>query len=283
MSAPHFILAGDRVSSPQNVSYLIFDIETVADGALVSKIRFPKEELEPKEAITRYRAELMAQNGKDILPFTFMVPACLIVAKVASDYRLIDLVALDDPQYRPYHIVKSFWQGWKHYSKPVLVTFNGRGYDVPVLELAAYRYGISIPEWFNVGAHSYEQSRNRYNISSHLDLCDLFSNFGAVRMSGGLNLLANMMGKPGKSGIDGSQVQDYYDEGKIQEIVDYCRCDVLDTYFVFLRSRVLLGRLSLEEEQKIVDETKVWIEARADQQPGLKHYLEHWGDWKAPE
>jgi hypothetical protein len=58
---------------------------------------------------------------------------------------------------------------------------------------------------------------------------------------------------------------------------------VLDTYFVFLRSRVLLGRLSLEEEQKIVDETKAWLEERADQQPGFRHYLEHWGDWRAPE
>lgn len=271
------------MSSPQNVAYLIFDIETVADGALVSKIRYPLESLEPQAATTRYRAELMEQFGKDILPFTFMLPACLVVAKVGPDFRLIDLVALDEPQYRPYQIVKMFWQGWKRYSKPVLVTFNGRGYDVPVLELAAYRYGLSLPEWFNVGAHSYEQSRNRYNIASHLDLNDLLSNFGAVRMNGGLNLLANLIGKPGKSGIDGSQVQDYFDTGRIQEIVDYCRCDVLDTYFVFLRSRVLLGRLTLEEEQKIVDETKQWIEQRADQQPGLQNYLDHWGDWNAPD
>ena len=271
------------MASPQNVSYLIFDIETVADGALVSKIQYPKESLAPQAATTRFRAELMEKNGKDILPHTFMIPACVVVAKVGPDFRLIDLVALDEPQYRPHQIVKAFWQGWKHYSKPVLVTFNGRGYDVPVLEMAAYRYGMSIPEWFNIGAHSYEQSRNRYNITSHLDLCDLISNFGAVRQSGGLNLLANLLGKPGKSGIDGSQVQDYFDAGRIQEIVDYCRCDVLDTYFVFLRSRVLIGRLTLEEEHKIVAETKLWIEQRADQQPGLKHYLEHWGDWQPPE
>lgn len=269
--------------SPQNVAYLIFDIETVADGALVSKIRFPKESLEPQAATTRFRAELMEQNGKDILPHTFMLPACLVVAKVGPDFRLRDLVALDEPHYRPHQIVKAFWQGWKHYSKPVLVTFNGRGYDVPVLEMAAYRFGLSIPEWFNVGAHSYDQSRNRYNIGSHLDLNDFISNFGAVRQSGGLNLLANLLGKPGKSGIDGSQVQDYYDSGRIQEIVDYCRCDVLDTYFVFLRSRVLIGRISLEEEQEIVNETKAWIEQRADQQPGLKHYLKNWGDWQPPE
>ena len=271
------------MASPQNVSYLIFDIETVADGALVSKIQYPKESLEPQAATTRFRAELMEKNGKDILPHTFMIPACVVVAKVGPDFRLLDLVALDEPKYRPHQIVKAFWQGWKHYSKPVLVTFNGRGYDVPVMEMAAYRYGMSIPEWFNIGAHSYEQSRNRYNITSHLDLCDLISNFGAVRQSGGLNLLANLLGKPGKSGIDGSQVQDYFDAGRIQEIVDYCRCDVLDTYFVFLRSRVLIGRLTLEEEHKIVAETKAWIEQRADQQPGLKHYLEYWGDWQPPE
>lgn len=271
------------MASAPNVSYLIFDIETVADGELVSKIRFPGESLSPQAATSRYRKQLMEEFGKDILPFTFMLPACLIVAKVSSDFRLMDLVALDEPHYRPYQIVKAFWQGWKHYSKPILVTFNGRGYDVPVLELSAYRFGLSLPEWFNVAAHSYEQSRNRYNISSHIDLSDLYSNFGAVRMSGGLNLLANLLGKPGKSGIDGSQVQDYFDSGRIQEIVDYCRCDVLDTYFVFLRSRVLLGRLSIETEQQIVDETKSWIEQRAQNHPGYQHYLDHWGDWKSPE
>jgi predicted PolB exonuclease-like 3'-5' exonuclease len=271
------------MSTPQNVSYLIFDIETVADGALVSKIRFPGQGLDPHAATAKYRAELLEQNGKDILPATFMLPACLVVAKVGPDFRLLDLVAIDEPNFRPYHIVRGFWQGWKHYSKPVLVTFNGRGYDLPVLEYAAYRYGLSLPEWFNIGAMSYEQSRNRYNVNSHLDLYDLFSNYGAFRPSGGLNLLANLIGKPGKSGIDGSQVQDYFDSGKIQEIVDYCRCDVLDTYFVFLRSRVMLGRISLEEEQRLVDEAKAWIEQRAENQPGLKHYLENWGDWQAPE
>ncbi len=125
------------MSTPQNVSYLIFDIETVADGALVSKIRFPGQGLDPHAATAKYRAELLEQNGKDILPATFMLPACLVVAKVGPDFRLLDLVAIDEPNFRPYHIVRGFWQGWKHYSKPVLVTFNGRGYDLPVLEYAA--------------------------------------------------------------------------------------------------------------------------------------------------
>jgi predicted PolB exonuclease-like 3'-5' exonuclease len=102
-------------------------------------------------------------------------------------------------------------------------------------------------------------------------------------VNGGLNLLANLIGKPGKNSVDGSKVQDMYDAGRVEEINDYCRCDVLDTYFVFLRSRVLLGKLPLEEEHVIVAETKQWLEQQADSRPAYRQYLEHWGDWHPPE
>lgn len=265
-----------------DVAYLIFDIEAIADGALVSRIKYPLESLDPRAATDRFRAEQLAATGKDFLPPTFMLPISVAVAKVGPDYRLLDLAILDEPQFRPHVIARGFWQGWRHYGRPTLVTFNGRGYDLPVLELAAYRYGLALPDWFNVDDRAYEQYRNRYNASAHLDLLDLFSNFGAVRISGGLNLLANLIGKPGKTEMDGSKVQDLYDAGGVQEVNNYCRCDVLDTYFVFLRSRVLLGKLPLDEEQKLVSETKVWLEQHADAQPAYRHYLEHWGDWVPP-
>ena len=73
-----------------------------------------------------------------------------------------------------------------------------------------------------------------------------------------------------------------YDGGEVQEINDYCRCDVLDTYFVFLRSRVLLGKLKLEEEQKLVADVKAWLESKAEGVPAYRHYLTHWGEWHAP-
>lgn len=265
-----------------NVAFLVFDIETAGDGDLIRRVRYPGEALTEEAAIQRYRSELIAQTGKDVFPPTFVLPISVAVAKVAPDFRLLDLAVLDEPEYRPHVITKGFWQGWRHYNRPTIVSFNGRGYDIPVLELAAFRYGIPLPDWFNVYASAYEQSRNRYNSSSHLDMMDLFSNFGATRVSGGLNLLANLIGKPGKTGIDGSQVQDMYAAGKVKEINDYCRCDVLDTYFVFLRSRVLIGKLSLEDEQKIVAETRQWLEEKRSQQPAFETYLAQWGDWSPP-
>lgn len=268
-----------------NVSYLIFDCEAIADGELISRVRYPADGLTAPQAIRRYRDEVLAErgDGKDILPVTFMLPISVAVAKVDAHYRLLDLSVLDAPQFRPHVITRHFWTGWSRYNRPTLVSFNGRGYDLPLLELAAFRFGLSVPDWFNVEAKSFEQARNRYNLGNHIDLCDLLTNFGATRFSGGLNLAANLIGKPGKTGIDGSKVQDMFDAGQTHQINDYCRCDVLDTYFVFLRTRVLLGRLKLDDEQRIVDEVKAWLTARAPEVPAYAHYLNHWGEWLAPQ
>ena len=259
-----------------DVKYLIFDIETVGDGDLIRKVRFPDEDLTPREAVDRYRRQLLEETGKDVLPLTFVLPVSVAIAKVAVDFRLLELIVLDSPEFRPQEIVRRFWQGWQHYQRPTLVTFNGRGYDVPVMEVSAFRFGLSIPAWFNVDSRAFEQSRNRYNHDAHLDLQDLLTNFGSFRMHGGLNLLANLIDKPGKAGIDGSQVQDLYNEGHVERINDYCRCDVLDTYFVFLRSRVLLGKLTLQEEHTLTEMTRDLLSEQAENHPAYEHYLKTW-------
>ncbi|HEY2838102.1 MAG TPA: 3'-5' exonuclease, partial [Pirellulales bacterium] len=148
--------------------------------------------------------------------------------------------------------------------------------------LAAFRYGISLPGWFNIAAKSFEQARNRFNTEAHFDLQELLTNFGSSRFNGGLNLAANLLGKPGKMDVQGDMVQDLFEAGKLREIHDYCRCDVLDTYFVFLRTRVLLGRLSLDEEQGLIAETKTWLTERAKETPAYAIYLKRWGDWPDP-
>ena len=264
------------------VRYLVFDIESVADGDLVSRLRYPADNLDAATAVARYRAELMEQYGSDFIPYTYQVPISVAVAKVAADYRLEDLVVLDEPQFRPHVITENFWRGWEKYRRPTLVSFNGRTFDLPLLELAAFRYGLSLPTWFNLGGKSFEQPRNRFNVQAHIDLQELLTNFGTTRFTGGLNLLANLLGKPGKMDVQGHMVQDLYNAGRLQEINDYCRCDVLDTYFVFLRSRVLLGKLALEEEQQIIAHTKSWLESKSEQIPAYRVYLDRWGDWANP-
>ena len=95
-------------------------------------------------------------------------------------------------------------------------------------------------------------------------------------------LAANLIGKPGKLDVAGHMVQDLWDAGRAADIHDYCRGDVLDTYFLFLRSRVCAGELSLDDEHGLIEETRTWIGTKADACPGLKRYLAAWGDWTSP-
>lgn len=265
-----------------DVRYFVFDVESVADPQLVAKLRYPKEDVAPNDAVRRYRDELMARFDSDFIPYTYQIPISVVVGKVGGDFRLRDVVVLDEPEYRPHVITENFWRGWELYQHPTMVTFNGRGFDVPLLELAAFRYGIGVPGWFAPGARSYEQPRGRYNTQFHLDLCELLTNFGSTRFTGGLDLAANLLGKPGKMDVEGHMVQDMYEQGQLDEINDYCRCDVLDTYFIFLRSRVLVGLLARDEEQQIVSETKTWLEEQAGECRAYQLYLDHWGDWPDP-
>ena len=265
-----------------DTKYFVFDIESVADGALISRIRYPGENLAPAKAIAKYRAELLEENGKDFIPYTFQLPVSLVVARLGKDLALQDLVALDEKQARPHEIVRLFWDGWRKYQRPKLVTFNGRGFDLPLLELCAFRYGLAIPDWFAEDARSFDQPRNRYNTAAHFDLHEWLTNNGASRFNGGLSLAANLIGKPGKMDVAGHMVQDLWDAGKSAEIHDYCRGDVLDTYFIFLRSRVAAGDIDLKREHALIEQARAWIESRAEESPGLARYLAAWGDWKSP-
>jgi 3'-5' exonuclease len=267
---------------PPAIRYLVFDIESVADPKLVAKLRYVGEAIEPDQAVERYRAELLEKYQNDFIPYTLQLPISVAVAKVTEDFRLDDLVVLDEPRFRPHVITENFWRGWEKYRRPTLVSFNGRGFDLPLLELAAFRYGLSLPGWFQSSGKSFDQPRGRYNVHAHLDLCEMLTNFGCTRFTGGLNLAANLLGKPGKMDVQGHMVQDMYNAGRLSEINDYCRCDVLDTYFVFLRSRVLVGQLTLETEQQRIAETKQWLEQKAADIAAYRLYLERWGDWVNP-
>ena len=123
--------------------------------------------------------------------------------------------------------------------RPILVTWNGRGFDVPVLNLRAMHYGLSQKWWFDRG------SRYRYSEEGHLDLKDQMQDYGAVNGLG-LDNMAKIIGLPGKIGIDGSMVGQLYVQGKIKEIRDYCLCDVIQTGFVLLRWRLFSGQLSID-------------------------------------
>jgi 3'-5' exonuclease len=263
-------IATDDAEPPR---YLILDTESVPDGRLIARVKYPDDCLGDAEAIARAQQEARERsNGSDFLPVTFQVPVAACIIRIGADFRIQAIRCLDAPDFRPAEIVRKFWQGIARYPKAKLVTFNGRTFDLPLLELAAFRYGCCARDY-------YLSSRNRYG-GNHLDLMDWMSNYGASRLTGGLNLLSKILGKPGKLDVSGDQVYAMHCQGKKQAINDYCMFDTLDTYFIFLRTRVLAGEITLEHEQALVrEEAKAWINEKVETFPALQQYLDNWGDW----
>ena len=255
-------------------AFLVVDCESIPDGRLLNLIKYPGRGLSDADAIEKAREEARqnSNTGSDFIPFTFQIPVAVCVLRVGDDFGLQALKCIDAPLYRPREVVKNFWLGLSFYTKCRLVTFNGRCFDLPLLELAAFRYGCPARDYFARG-------RNRFN--GDLDLMDWMTNFGASRgFAGGLDLLAKLLCKPGKMGVSGDQVYEMYKAGKHQEINDYCMFDTIDTYFVFLRTRVLTGEVTPEQEAELVTRAKKTLAAQTNDLPALKRYLDNWADWQ---
>jgi predicted PolB exonuclease-like 3'-5' exonuclease len=266
-----------RVSADAAVrtAFLVVDTESIPDGRLLSLVKYPGQELSDEAAIEKARVDQreVSWTGSDFLPLSFQIPVAVCVVRVAADYSIQAIKCLDAPQFRPREIVSQFWSGVQHYHNARLVTFNGRAFDMPLLELAAFRYGVCLTPAY------VDQTRNRFR-GTAIDLLDWLTNHGAARLAGGLNLLAKLLGKPGKMEVSGEQVYAMHREGRHQEINDYCMFDTLDTYFVFLRTCVMRGEISLEQEAELSSKAKNFLASKSDDLPALGQYLANWSDWQ---
>jgi len=225
------------------VPFAIVDIETRIDKALVKSVLHRHEDVTDEEAYERSRVALVARSpgGSDFFPVAFHVPVSVVIGAV-DEARVLTCVEvlLAGERYGEEAVVREFWERLEQF-RGTLVTFNGRGFDLPVLELAALRHGCRIPGYFK-GRYRY-----RYSDEAHYDLYDFLTNCGMYSVRGGFHLLAQLIGLPGKGEVDGSSVQGLWEAGRLADIHAYCRRDVIQTYFLFLRLELMRGRMTPEE------------------------------------
>src|SRR4051812_13729821 len=129
--------------------YLVFDVESVPDGSLLSRVRHPG--LTPQEAIVRAERDALAEsNGRsDFIPYTFHVPVTVGFARLDDNFLVRKVWVINGTED---NLVASFWHTYAR--EPVtFVTFNGRTFDLPLLELMAFKHGITIPQeyWAKYG------------------------------------------------------------------------------------------------------------------------------------
>jgi 3'-5' exonuclease len=224
--------------------FAVFDIETRVDKSLVRAVLHRGEDLSEEEAYEQSRAQNAARSraGSDFFNVAFHVPVSIVLGSVNDDRVLTAVEVLGADAYGEAGIVAEFWARVERF-RGTLVSFNGRRFDLPVLELAALRHGCAIPRYFEEGY------RRRFHDEAHYDLLDFLTNGGTAPLKGGFHLLARLVGLPGKGTVDGAAVQALWEAGRLADIHAYCRRDVIQTYFLFLRLELMRGRITAAQHE----------------------------------
>jgi len=172
-------------------------------------------------------------------------------------------------------LISRFLGGIEHW-EPTLVSWNGGGFDLPVLHYRSLLHGVSAPKYWDTGdqdsSFRWNNYLNRFHWR-HLDLMDVLAGYQG-RAVAPLDDVATLLGLPGKLDMQGSQVWEHYQAGEIETIRDYCDTDVINTYLVFLRFELIRGRLTKEAYDAEVDSVRA--ELAGSERAHLRRFLEAW-------
>jgi hypothetical protein len=256
-----------------NGNTLVFDIETVPDTATGSRI-WGLKGIDDDDQAKVMRAKRLEKTGySDFIAHHLHKIVAISVGLRSSDG--FKIWSIGDSNSSEGELLERFFRGIEKF-EPVLVSWNGAGFDLPVIHYRSLLHSVAAPRYWEVG----ETDRTfRYNnfISRfhwrHIDLMDVLAAFNH-RSAAPLHEIALMLGLPGKLGMKGSEVIDAYRSGQIDEIRNYCETDVLNTYLIYLRFEQIRGNLTDEELQREHDRVKGAL--IQDGFPHLEQFLEHW-------
>ncbi|MDI9612789.1 MAG: 3'-5' exonuclease [Acidobacteriota bacterium] len=245
------------------VQYLVFDIETRVDKELVKEVYDPENNLTLDQAYDTARDRILEKSNQqsDFFPIPFHIPIAISTMQVDENYRILSLGCLGADRYTEEEMVARFWSIFE--SARTLVTFNGRGFDLPVLETRALKFALPLPRYFGADQGRSTYRGSRYSDAYHIDLCDFLSNFGAAHRRSSLDILTRLIGLPGKYSIEGDDVEYLYRQGRQKEINQYCVTDVVQTYLLFLRVELLRGRMTPERYGQAVAAARAALAERA--------------------
>ncbi|MFN7096264.1 MAG: 3'-5' exonuclease [Gammaproteobacteria bacterium] len=229
------------------MNVLVFDIETIPDTDTGRKLLCLPADMSDHD-VTLAMLQLRRQDsGNDFLQHYLqrIVAISAVLRQVDGYHNKLKVWSLGETNSSEGELIQRFFDGIDRYS-PVLVSWNGGGFDLPVLHYRALLHGIHAPRYWEMGeedqAFRFNNYLSRYHYR-HMDVMDILAGYQA-RAAAPLNGIANMLGLPGKMGKSGASVWQQYYAGEIDGIRDYCETDVLNTYLIYLRFQLLRGKLT---------------------------------------
>nr|WP_028080759.1 3'-5' exonuclease [Solimonas soli] len=251
---------------------LVFDIETIPDldgGRRLMDL----EGLGDTETWSLMRSRRLAERGTEFMPAHLQRVVAISVALRSGD--TFKCWSIGDESAEEGELIQRFFDGVEKY-RPVLVSWNGGGFDLPVLQYRALIHGCTAPRYWDTGYLDREAKWDNYLARyqfRHTDLMDVLALYSG-RQNAPLTEIAVLLGFPGKLGMDGSKVFEAHRKGDLAGIRAYCETDVLNTWLVYLRFELMRGRLSHEEHQQEEERVRAFLDANPA--PHWAEFAEAW-------
>ena len=251
---------------------LVFDIETVPDTELGRRL-FDLHDLSDAQVAQIMFTHRRQETGNEFLSHEQQrVVAISVVMRTRDSLKVW---SLGDESSSEKILIERFYDGLDKFT-PDLVSWNGSGFDLPVLHYRSLLHGVPAARYWETG---HEDNSFRFNnyLSRfhwrHMDLMDILSGFqGRGRAS--LDDVATLLSFPGKVGMKGSDVWDAYMRGELAQIRAYCETDVLNTYLIYLRFELIRGQLTAAEHA--LEEARVRALLKASTAAHLQEFDSAW-------
>ena len=255
------------------MNVLVFDIETIPDLDGGRRL-YDLDGLDDKDTANALFNLRRQENGTEFLRLHLhRVVAISVVLRSAQG---IKVWSLGDETSSERELIERFFDGIGRYT-PNLVSWNGSGFDLPVLHYRALLHGVSAGRYWETGdedqSFRWNNYQSRYH-SRHLDLMDVLAGYNN-RAFAPLDQIASLLGFPGKMGMSGGKVFDQFQAGNLKGIRDYCETDVLNTWLVYLRFQMMRGQLDRTGYEQELALLRDYL--KQENQPHFNECLDAWG------
>ena len=255
------------------VPVLAFDIETVPDVEGLRRLHGLDANVSDRQVAEMAFTLRRQAAGHDFLPLHLhrvIVISCAL--RERDGFKTWSLGTADDGEGT---LIQRFYDGLDKYT-PQLVSWNGGGFDLPVLHYRGLIHGVRAARYWDTGEDNRDFKWNNYLGRYHARHCDLMDVLALYqpRANAPLSDLAQLAGLPGKLGMDGGDVWDAYQAGRHAEIRNYCETDVVNTYLLYLRFQRMRG--VLEDAQYRSECEIVRTTLTKSTEPHWKGFLARW-------
>ncbi len=242
---------------------LTFELQTVPDIAGLRTLHGLDTRISDHEVAEMVFQTRRQQTGSDAMPPHLQrVVAIACTLQHGEHFKVWSLGESDEDEG---HLIQRFFDGIAKYS-PQLVSRQGSR-ALSVLHYRGLIHAVQCQRYWEMRASEVKLS----HAARYLDLMDLLA-LQQTHLS--LDELAQLIGLPGKQGLDDRAVWTAYQNGQHADIRHTCETDVLNTTLLFARFQLMCGVLSRETYQQSCERIRSALQ-KLDQ-PHLNAYLAAW-------